>query len=86
MFSHTSLVGHVIHVHLAEASLSAITSFMHVTFVFDSASHTVRLGKHPAILMPAGLQIEEGSTLSFALTAPDGIVRTQTAHRRCGSV
>ena len=40
MFSHTSLVGHVIHVHLAEASLSATTSFMRGTFVFDPASHT----------------------------------------------
>jgi Putative transposase DNA-binding domain len=83
MFSRTSLVGHVIHVHLAEASLSAIASFMRGTFVFDSASHTVGLGKLPAIHLPAGLQIEEGSTLSFALVAPDGSVRTQT---RTGAV
>jgi hypothetical protein len=33
MFSHTSLVGQVIHVHLAEASLSAVTSFMRGTIV-----------------------------------------------------
>jgi hypothetical protein len=83
MFSHTSLVGHVIHVHLAEASLSAVTSFMRGTFVFDSGSHTVRLGKFPALLLPASLQIEEGSTLSFALVAPDGSVKTQT---RTGAV
>lgn len=83
MFSHTSLVGNVIHVHIAEASLSATTSFMRGTFVFDSASHTVTLGKFPAILLPSTLQIEEGSTLSLALVAPDGSVKTQ---RRTGAV
>ena len=83
MFSHTSLVGHVIHVHLVDASRSATTSFMRGTFVFDSASHTVRLGKFPAILLPPELKIEEGSALRFALVAPDGSLRAQT---RTGAV
>lgn len=83
MFSHTLLVGHVIHVHLAEASRSATTSFMRGTFVFDSASHTVRLGKFPAILLPPELKIEEGSALRFALVAPDGSLKAQT---RTGAV
>jgi hypothetical protein len=69
MFSHTSLVGHAIHVHLAVASLSAVTSFMRGTFVLDPVFHTVRLGKHPAIALPAGVHIEEGSPLNFALVA-----------------
>jgi hypothetical protein len=78
MFSHTSLVGHVIHVHLAKASRSATTSFMRGTFVFDSASHTVALGKFPAILLPSAFQLQEGCALSFALVAPDGNVKRQT--------
>jgi transposase len=51
---------------------------MRGTFVFDAASHTVRIGKLPATLLPAGFQIEENSTLGFALVAPDGSLRTQT--------
>ena len=78
MFSYVSLVGHVIHVHLAEASSSATAGFMRGTFVFDTASHALTIGKLPAIPLPANLRIEEGSTLSFALVAPDGSVRPQT--------
>ena len=63
--------------------LSAIMSFMRGTFVFDSASHTVRLGKHPAIPLPASLQAEEGFHTQLCSSSTQRHSENADTHRRC---